>query len=231
MADNEIYGAGASFPDIAEAPKVKQKKRKTWIIPVAVAVLAIVIPLVVFLVILHNPKFTVDDAEFTMNYTVKEIRETGLVLCGSDGTIKKAAKSLYPHSYLETKYHIGKKISEDKALTTGFVIQVGNFSGNTKPLEDCTLYRVWYYPEYHSKELDVRIDGQDFSNAARNDDLKDLLKASGIPFDDADINAFIDGGTDELKYFNSMLVFKITPDTNHKDSLLFTVYRNKKVSK
>ena len=48
---------------------------------------------------------------------------------------------------------------------------------------------------------------------------------------DNEIYAFIGGSSDELKYLNSMLVFKITPDTNTEGSLLFTVYRNKKVSK
>ena len=239
MAQGQGPFAGAQAPGqpmmqapgqpMMQAPKKKKKFRIGTLICILLPLLVIGGSLFYFLVIVHTPKFEIEGFEFTTKTKVKDLLENGIVLCNSAGEINSTNKTIYPKTILTTYYNLGVKTSDKLANKSGFVVQIANFTGNSKPMEECMIYCVWFYPDKKSPNVKIRIDGQDWSKMARDENLKDMVMESGMPFEEADVAALAAGKTDKITAHNPSYVFQIYKSKDSEELTLY-IYRNVKVN-
>ena len=223
-----VSADGTPTPD---APK--KKKKHTGLL---ITLISLLIPIIIagavllwLLVFTYSPKFQVNALEFDLRTTAGSLREMGFVLCNSKGEERTTNTNVYPRYIYDSKFYLYVEDDDEELRYTGLVVEFVNTSKNTKKLNECSIFELWYYPAAQSLDLDVKLDGIDLSYAVYDDDLAPLLKKSKIPFDAKEIDRFVDGDTEKLHDYNTLYAYTVNIDKNKKD-VVFYFCRNEKVS-
>ena len=221
-------GAG-SGPGQAQAPAAAKKKKgsKGWIIWL-IALLGVAGYCAYTYFFAYKPTFKVDNYEFTFKTSVKELRDNGIVLCDSYGKESDNNGSVSRKTIYNISYNLGVK-KGGVVKKTGFVVQIANFRSSSCKINDCTIYKIYYYPEYQSADVSVLIGGQDFSTAKIDSSLKSKIKDAKIPFKDSEIDSFTSGKSNTLIDSNSSYKFEFSKQTG-SGNLLIEFWRNVNVN-
>lgn len=213
----------------AQAAAAKKKKgSKGWIIWI-IAILGAAAYFGYNYFFAFKPTFKVDNYEFTLKTTVKELRDNNIVLCDSSKKESDNNASVRGRTIYSITYNLGVKkggVTKD----TGLVVQLANFRSSNCSLNECAIYKIYYYPEYQSADVTVLINGQDFSTGKIDSNLKSKIKDAKIPFKDSEIDDLINGKSNTLIDDNSSYRFEFSKRTGTKDELLIEFWRNVDVS-
>ena len=159
---------------------------------------------------------------------MKELRDNGIVLCDSYGKESDNNGSVSRKTIYNISYNLGVK-KGGVVKKTGFVVQIANFRSSSCKINDCTIYKIYYYPEYQSADVSVLISGQDFSTAKIDGGLKSKIKDAKIPFKDSEIDSFTSGKSNTLIDSNSSFKFEFSKQTG-SGNLLIEFWRNVNVN-